>query len=90
MLHYFFKDLKKKFDSKLNKEVLKKVDNRNQMANISTHLFGYLLDPKAEDIELNLTSDEKEAAQECTKTIFHKKRVLTRILKFCGKNSSFN
>lgn len=76
-------------DSKLNKEVLKKLDNRYKMAITPTHLLAYLLDPKAKDAELQLTSDEKEAALEYAKTRFRKNSLLPLIVKFCAKSSPF-
>ena len=76
-------------ETKMNKEVLKKVDKSYKMVITSSQLITYLLDPKTKDAVFQLTSSEKEAALVYVKTIFHKNNLLTLIPQFCRKNLLF-
>lgn len=87
---FLFKNLKKQMeDLKLNKDIMKKLDTRYKMAITPAHLLAYLLDPRAKDADLELSSEEKKEAFEYAKTKFPKNNLLSLILKFCAKSSPF-
>lgn len=87
---FFLKGLKKQMqDMKLNKDILKKLDDRYKMAITPAHMLSYLLDPKVKETEFELSPDEKKEALEYAKTRFPNNSLLPLILKYCAKSAPF-
>lgn len=76
-------------DLKLNKEVLKKMDERYNMAVTPAHLLSYLLDPKTKDTSLELSADKKKQALKYAQKKFPHNSLLPLALKFCAKSTPF-